>query len=103
MDMTQMQQPASQEAAEPQDGAEQGERSGTSVELFISTDGTLTLSVEEGDAEGSEEGAAKDIPMKSLDMALQAIKQVATEIMSKNSPDQAQEDQAYQAEMKGNQ
>jgi len=86
-------------ALDPMQGGEMEEpqeAQGTSIELTIQRDGTLSLSVEDGDVEGAE---SSDMPMESLEQALQSIKQYAEQVLSQQSPEQAQEDAAFKGEM----
>jgi len=71
---------------------------GTSIELLIAEDGTMTVSKE---IEGNED-EANEVPgqkVESLAEALQVIKQMAQSVIGGES-DEATEDAAYRQEMK---
>jgi len=73
---------------------------GTSIELLIAEDGTMTVSKE---MEGSDEDEANEAPgqkVGNLDEALQVIKQMAQSVIGGGESDEATEDVAYRQEMK---
>ena len=87
MDQPMQEQPMQEEAAEP---------AGTSIELIIADDGSMTINVEAGD------GAAEPMPVADINEALAKIKQIAGAMLAEtmqNAPAQQQEDAAYQQEM----
>ena len=77
-------------------GEEPQEQKGNSIKLMIMQDGTMTVSTEEGDAESGE---GQDMPVENLDQALKAIKAIAQEILTQQSPDAAQEQAGYEQAM----
>lgn len=68
----------------------------TSIELNIKADGTMTVSLEQGD----QESEGQEAPAKDLKDAIRMITQMAQSILSgASSADAGQEDAAYKNEM----
>lgn len=84
---------AGQEIATP----EAEDQGGTSIELMVGADGSLTVSMEAGDVEGQEN---QEVPAKDLDDALNIIRQMATQLIDgANAPANQAEDTAFKQEM----
>lgn len=84
----------------PPQAEEAPEKAGTSIEVMVGDDGSLTISMEAGDVEGAED---QEVPAKDKNDALRIVGQMIDALQSNSaqapgSP-QAQEDAAYQTEM----
>jgi len=82
------------EADESMNEQEQ-EREGVSIELFIASDGEMTVSVEQDD----EESEGEETPVASLEEAIRLIRKHAQGAMTDKQAAE-EEDAAYKAEMK---
>jgi len=86
-------QPAAQDMASKGDEYEQG----TSIELLIAEDGSMTVSKEiEGQEDEANEAPGQKVA--NIDEALQVIKQMAQSVIGGES-DEGTEDAAYKQEM----
>jgi len=72
---------------------------GTSIELLIAEDGTMTVSKEVESGQEDEASEAPGQKVGNLDEALQVIKQMAQSVIG-GERDEATEDVAYRQEMK---
>lgn len=80
----------------PED-SEAGDQGGTSIELMIKPDGSMTVSLEANDDENAE---SQETPARDLNDALRIIKQIATGILNgAQAPAAQQERAAYEQEM----
>lgn len=91
---------ATQDPSEQNPADAQEDQGGTSIELNIAADGSLTVSMEPGDTEAPE-GQEQEAPAKDLKDALRMIQQMAQSILNNTSQPaaQQQEDQSYQQTM----
>jgi hypothetical protein len=71
------------------------DQGGTSIELMIKADGTMTVSMEAGDVEGQE---SNETPARDLNDALRIISQLAGEVIAQAGGADA-ENTAYDSEM----
>jgi len=78
-----------------EDKAEGGMEEGTSIELLIAPDGTMSVTSED-ESESENESEEDYKPAKSLDEALMMIKQMAESVLGQSGQT---EDEAYKAEM----